>query len=130
MSIIAKWKQKSDQIKTETKALYLAYVHPKTPWYAKVCMAMVLGYALSPIDLIPDFIPILGYLDDLLIVPAGIYLTLKMIPKPIMLECREKALTVQLSTKAKWIMVGIIVTIWILLIFLIVKFILQFFVKS
>lgn len=130
MNLIVQWKQKSNQLKTELKALYLAYKHPNTPWYARVCMAVVLGYALSPIDLIPDFIPICGYLDELVIVPAGIYLTLKMIPKPIMLECREKALTVQLSTKAKWVMVGIIVAIWILLISLIVKYILQFFVKS
>jgi len=93
-------------------------------------MAVVLGYALSPIDLIPDFIPILGYLDDLIIVPTGIYLTLKMIPKPIMLECREKALTVQFSTKAKWVMVGVIIAVWALLLFLIVKFIIQFFTKS
>ncbi len=124
-----KLKQKSDQLKIEIKALYLAYKHPKTPWYAKVCMAVVLGYALSPIDLIPDFIPVLGYLDDLIIVPAGIYLTLKMIPQSVMSECREKALTTQLSTKAKWIIAGIIIAVWLLIIYLIVKFILQFFFK-
>ncbi len=130
MNLISKWKQKSNQLKTELKALYLASKHPQTPWYAKVCMAAVLGYALSPIDLIPDFIPVLGYLDELVILPAGIYLTLKMIPKSVMLECREKAITTQLSTKAKWIMVGIIVAIWLLIIFLLVKFIFQFFFKS
>lgn len=127
MNVIAKWVQKSNQLKIELKALYLAYTHPKTPWYAKVTITLVLGYSLSPIDLIPDFIPIIGYLDDLIIVPAGIYLALKMIPKPIMLECREKAQTVQLTSKAKWIMVAIIVAVWLLLISLIVKFVTQFF---
>lgn len=123
MGLIAKWKQKANQLQTEVKALYLAYRHPQTPWYAKVCMAAVLGYAISPIDLIPDFIPVLGYLDDLVIIPAGIYFTLKLIPRDVMQECREKAKTSQFSTRAKWIMGGIIVAIWILVIFLLVRFI-------
>jgi uncharacterized membrane protein YkvA (DUF1232 family) len=125
MGFISKWKQKSNLLKTEIRALYLAYKHPKTPWYAKVCMAVVLGYAISPIDLIPDFIPILGYLDDLIIIPAGIYLSIKMIPQGVMQECREKAKSDKFSTKSKWIMVGIIISVWILVIILAVKFIWQ-----
>jgi uncharacterized membrane protein YkvA (DUF1232 family) len=123
----AKWKQKTNLLKIELLALYLAYRHPKTPWYAKVCMAIVLGYAISPIDLIPDFIPVLGYLDDLIIIPAGIYLTVRMVPRGVMQECRDKARSSQFSTRAKWIVAGIIIAIWILVIFLAVKFIRQAF---
>jgi len=78
-------------LKTETYALYLAYRDPRVPWYAKVLLAVVVGYALSPIDLIPDFIPVLGYLDDLVLVPMGITLALKMVPEAVMDECRETA---------------------------------------
>jgi uncharacterized membrane protein YkvA (DUF1232 family) len=127
ISLTAKWKQKTNVLKTELLALYLAYRHPKTPWYAKVCMAIVLGYAISPIDLIPDFIPVLGYLDDLIILPAGIFLTVRMIPRGVMEECREEARSSQFSTKAKWIVAGIIIAIWILVIFLAVRFIRQAF---
>jgi uncharacterized membrane protein YkvA (DUF1232 family) len=85
------WKQVARQLKTETYAIYLAYRDPRVPWYARVFAACVVGYALSPIDLIPDFIPILGYLDDLILVPLGIALALKMIPPQVLAECREKA---------------------------------------
>ena len=87
----ASLKAKAKQLKSEVYALYLASKDPRTPWYAKALAALIIGYALSPIDLIPDFIPVLGYLDDLIIVPAGIVLLLKMIPKEVMEECREKA---------------------------------------
>ena len=75
------WKTKSKQLKTEIVALYFASKHPGTPWYAKVLAALIIGYALSPIDLIPDFIPVVGYLDDLILVPAGIALLIKIIPR-------------------------------------------------
>jgi uncharacterized membrane protein YkvA (DUF1232 family) len=88
---IKSWKIKSRQLKNEIVALYLASKHPRTPWYAKVLAALILGYALSPIDLIPDFIPVVGYLDDLIIVPAGITLLIKIIPRDILEECRAKA---------------------------------------
>lgn len=71
--------------------LYLAARHPMTPWYARLLAAGVAAYALSPIDLIPDFIPVVGYLDDLLIVPAGIALAIKLIPPSVMEECRQRA---------------------------------------
>lgn len=79
------------QLKAETYALYLAYRDPRTPWYARVFAASVVAYAFSPIDLIPDFIPVLGYLDDLLLVPLGILLAIKIIPPGIMQESRAKA---------------------------------------
>ncbi len=85
------WKQRARQLKAETYALYLAYRDPHTPWYARIFAAIVAGYAFSPIDLIPDFIPVLGYLDDLVLVPFGIWLALKLIPPEVMAESRDKA---------------------------------------
>lgn len=101
-------------LKTETHALFLAARDPRTPWYAKGLIFLVVAYALSPIDLIPDFIPVLGYLDDLLIIPAGIALALTMIPRQVMDEARTQARNVPPSTR--WGIVGtvIIVLIWIL----------------
>ena len=79
------------RLKIEIYALYLAYRDPRVPWYARVFAALVVGYAFSPIDLIPDVIPVLGYLDDLLIVPLGITLAIRMIPPHVLAECREEA---------------------------------------
>jgi uncharacterized membrane protein YkvA (DUF1232 family) len=78
-------------LKTETLALYLACRDPRVPWYAKALGAAVVGYALSPIDLIPDFIPVLGYLDDLILIPAGIALLIRLVPAAVMAEMRERA---------------------------------------
>jgi uncharacterized membrane protein YkvA (DUF1232 family) len=75
----------------DVHAVYLAAHDPRVPWYAKVLAAAVAGYALSPIDLIPDFIPLLGYVDDLIIVPLGIWLAVSLIPPEVMAECRIKA---------------------------------------
>ena len=80
-----------EALKIETYAIYLAYKDPRVPWYVKILIALVVVHTFSPIDLIPDFIPIIGYLDDLIITPLGIYLALKMIPPEVMAECREKA---------------------------------------
>jgi uncharacterized membrane protein YkvA (DUF1232 family) len=123
LGIIASWKQKAKILRNETFALYLAYKDPRVSWYARIFMIVVITYALSPIDLIPDFIPLLGYLDDLIIVPLGIFLTIKMIPKGVMEECREKA-KVEISNKrVKWIAAGIVIVIWLLVLILAVKFI-------
>lgn len=91
MAWLASAKKLADALKKETYALYLAYRHPDTPWYAKVWLACVIGYALSPIDLIPDFIPVIGYLDDAILVPLGIALAVRMIPAHVMAECRGKS---------------------------------------
>ena len=79
------------KLKVEVYALYMAYKDPRVPWYARVFAAVVVGYAFSPIDLIPDPVPVLGYLDDLILIPLGIALAIKMIPPPVLAECREKA---------------------------------------
>lgn len=78
-------------LKQDTLALYLAARHPQTPWLAKLIIAGVVAYALSPVDLIPDFIPVLGYLDDLILLPLGISLAIRMIPPHLLDECRERA---------------------------------------
>jgi uncharacterized membrane protein YkvA (DUF1232 family) len=88
-TLIDQLKQKGKHLKRETTALYFAYRDPRTPWYARAFSALVV--ALSPIDLIPDFIPILGYLDDLVLVPLGIRLALKMIPQEVMADARKSA---------------------------------------
>ena len=91
MPFIDRLKQRARQLKTELYAIYLAYRDPRVPWYARIFAACVVGYAFSPIDLIPDPIPIVVYLDDLLLVPLGIALALKMIPAEVMAESRAKA---------------------------------------
>ena len=87
---LEEWKQWAGRLKSETHALYLAYRDPRVPWYAKLFAALVVGYAFSPIDLIPDSIPVLGYLDDLILVPLGVALAVRMIPEDVLSESREK----------------------------------------
>ncbi len=79
------------RLKAEIHALYLAYRDPRVPVHARIFAAIVVGYAFSPIDLIPDPIPILGYLDDLILIPLGVALAIRMIPGPVLDECREEA---------------------------------------
>ena len=84
-------KQRIDELRSDTLALYLAARHPQTPWYAKIVVAAIVAYALSPIDLIPDFVPIVGYVDDLLLIPLGIAFAVKLIPASVLRECRARA---------------------------------------
>ena len=84
-------RERANALKREVYALYMAIRDPRTPWYAKLIGAVIVAYALSPLDLIPDFIPVLGLLDDLILLPAGIALVLKLIPIEVMAACREKA---------------------------------------
>jgi len=127
MTILQKLKQQTRQLKTELYALYLACRDPRVPWYARVFVACVVGYAFSPIDLIPDPIPILGYLDDLILVPIGIALAIRMIPPDVMAECRLRAQTTMPHNKPKsWVAAGIILIVWVLLLIVAVGFILRF----
>jgi len=109
-----KFKHATRTLKADTYALYLAYRDPRTPWYAKVLAALVVAYAFSPIDLIPDFIPMLGYLDDLLLVPLGIFLALKLIPAEVMAECRQQALENR-KKPTNWWAGAIILLLWLVL---------------
>jgi uncharacterized membrane protein YkvA (DUF1232 family) len=113
---LATWKQRARQLKRELYALYLAYKDPRVPWYARLFAACVVGYAFSPIDLIPDPIPVLGYLDDLILIPLGITLALRMIPSGVMIECRARAEEVmQRGKPVNWLAAGIIVALWLLM---------------
>ena len=85
------WRRRVGELKIEVYALYLAYRDPRVPWYARLVAACVVGYAFSPIDLIPDPIPVLGYVDDLILIPLGVMLALKLIPAPVMAESRVRA---------------------------------------
>jgi len=89
--MLERWKARAKALKTELHALVIASRDPRTPWTAKACVALVVAYALSPIDLIPDFIPVLGYLDDMILVPAGIALAIRLIPPQVMDEARKTA---------------------------------------
>ena len=109
-------KLKAKKIKREVGALYLAYKRPDVPLYAKLVSILVVGYALSPIDLIPDFIPILGLLDDLILLPIGIAFAIKLIPSNTMKECRQQSEDIFKEGKPKnWIAGGIVIFIWIIL---------------
>jgi uncharacterized membrane protein YkvA (DUF1232 family) len=88
---VERLKRWAGRLKAEVYALYLAYRDPRVPLHARVFAAVVVGYAFSPIDLFPDPIPVLGYLDDLVLIPIGIALAIRMIPTPVLTNCREKA---------------------------------------
>ena len=114
--MLARWQGWARALKREVYALYLACRDPRVPWYARALAACVVAYAFSPIDLIPDFIPVLGYLDDLLLLPLGIALVIRLLPPGILAECRaaaEQAMTTGKPTSRVGVVV--IVVIWLLL---------------
>ena len=114
-------------LKAELYALYLAYRDPRVPLYARIFAAVVVGYAFSPIDLIPDPIPVLGYLDDLVLIPLGAALAIRMIPAPVLAECREKArLAARESKPVNRVAAGVVVAVWLLLAGLAIYFTLRF----
>jgi uncharacterized membrane protein YkvA (DUF1232 family) len=110
------WKQQVRKLKKETYAIYLACKDSRTPWYARALAALVVAYAVSPIDLIPDVIPVIGYLDDLVLVPLGIILVLRMIPSAVLEDCREQAeALIDRAIPKSWIAAVVVVAIWLLL---------------
>ena len=115
-TLLTRLKQRARALKAETYALYLAYRDPRVPWYAKVLAAVVVAYAFSPLDLIPDFVPILGYLDDLILVPLGIALALRLIPPEVMADARAQAAEHLSGDKPRnWVAGAAILTVWLLL---------------
>ena len=108
------WKARAKALKTEIRALMIAYRDPRTPWTAKAWALLVVAYALSPIDLIPDFIPVLGYLDDLILLPLGIALAVRLIPPEVMDEARKTA-TQATGSRIGWIGAGLIGLVWLVL---------------
>lgn len=116
-----KLKERAKQLKVDIPAVFIAMRHKRTPLFAKVLAAVSIGYFLSPIDLIPDFIPVLGMLDDLLIVPGLIALVVKLIPPDVFTECRQKSEDLWKDGKPKkWFYAVPIVLFWIAMILLVV----------
>ena len=101
-------------LKNEAYAIYLAAKDPRTPWYAKALIYFVVAHTFSPIDLIPDFIPVLGYLDDLIITPGGIWLAVQLIPPEVLEEARAMVATQGIDRRVSIVGAGVIVLIWIL----------------
>lgn len=115
-TFLARWKGRARQLKQEVYALYLAYRDPRVPWYARLLAAGVVAYAFSPLDLIPDFIPVLGYLDDLVLIPLGVALAIRLLPPAVLAECREEARQMMARGKpTNWATAGVIVAVWLLL---------------
>jgi uncharacterized membrane protein YkvA (DUF1232 family) len=113
---LERWKQRARQLKREVYALYLAYKDPRVPWYARLFAGLVVAYAFSPIDLIPDPIPILGYLDDLVLIPLGIALAIKLLPPDVLAECRHEAGRVMAEGKpTNWVAAVVIIAVWLVL---------------
>jgi len=114
LAALGRVKEWAKRLKRDVVALWLAARDPRVPWPAKAVAGAVAAYALSPIDLIPDFIPVLGYLDDLIIVPAGIWLAIRLIPVPVMAELRAAAATRQ-GRMRSLAGLAVILTIWAIL---------------
>ena len=119
--LLEKLKEKARWMKQQAYVLFLAYKDPRTPWTAKVFAAVVVAYAFSPIDLVPDFIPVFGYLDDLLLVPLGVALAMKMIPEEVLVDARAEVDTAFPDGKPKnWVAGAIIIAIWVVIVALVV----------
>ena len=122
MQIKERLSARAKKLKTDIPAVWLALRHPDTPWTAKVLAALTVGYALSPIDFIPDFIPVIGYLDDLLLLPLLVAATLRLVPPEVMAECRQKSEGMWAGGKPKkWYYAIPIVVVWLLILFVIGK---------
>jgi uncharacterized membrane protein YkvA (DUF1232 family) len=122
MALFDSLRSRARLFKRETLALFLAAKDPRTPWYAKLLAVAIVAYALSPIDLIPDFIPILGYLDELVLIPAGIALVIRLVPEEVMADARARAADVVGAAKktAAWATV-VIVAIWLVIAWVVVR---------
>lgn len=114
MGLLQTAKQWARALKRDVFVVYLAARDPRTPWALRLLALAVAAYALSPIDLVPDFIPVLGYLDDLLIVPLGLALVLRLLPPPVLLAARERAARM-LARPRSWLAAALIIMLWVLL---------------
>jgi uncharacterized membrane protein YkvA (DUF1232 family) len=115
LNLFQQLQQWARKLKRDTVALYLAARDPRVPWYAKAVAACVAAYALSPIDLIPDFIPVIGYLDDIILVPLGIALAIRLIPPALLEEHRQSASTRIAKRPVSRIGALVIIAIWVVL---------------
>jgi uncharacterized membrane protein YkvA (DUF1232 family) len=105
-------KARTQRLKRDIVALYLAAKDPRTPWYARALVLCIAAYALSPIDLIPDFVPVLGLLDDLLLLPLGIYIAITLTPTPVLTDCYQRAAAMDYKLPKSWIAAVAIILIW------------------
>ncbi len=122
------WKRRARELTAQTYVLYLAYRHPRTPWYAKVLAALVVGYVFSPIDPIPDFIPVIGLLDEMVVVPIGVLIAAKLVPPDVFAECREKARGIAEGEKpVSRVAAVVVVAVWLLFVALAIVLALRFF---
>jgi uncharacterized membrane protein YkvA (DUF1232 family) len=102
------------KLRSEMLVLYRVSKDPDTPWFVKAFIVCVVAYAFSPIDLIPDFIPVIGHLDDVILIPLGIYLALKIIPPDVLEKCREEIQKpLEIKPKIRWVVALIIIFIWV-----------------
>jgi uncharacterized membrane protein YkvA (DUF1232 family) len=113
--MLEKLRSRARSLKNEAIAVYIAAKDPRTPWYAKALIFFVVAHTFSPIDLIPDFIPILGYLDDLIITPLGLALAIRLIPAEVLTEAREKAAGSSVERSVKVVGILVIVLAWIVI---------------
>lgn len=113
VAILAKqgWTERARRLRVELYALYLAARHPQTPWYAKLVVAGFVAYAVTPVDLVPDAIPILGIVDDLIFVPLAIAAAVRFVPAPVLAECRQRADERMIASRASW---TLILAVWVL----------------
>lgn len=107
-----KLKKIAKGLKQNVYVLYLAYRHPQTPWYAKAFSLLIVAYALSPIDFIPDVIPVVGYLDEVILLPLGILGAFVLIPNDVLEECRLKASRSDHMLRKNWVAAAVIVLVW------------------
>jgi len=112
--LLDRLKARACALKNEAFAVYLAAKDPRTPWYAKALIFFVVAHTFSPIDLIPDFIPILGYLDDLIITPGGLWLAVRLIPPEVLAEARATAAAGGFDRRVGIVGAVIIISVWII----------------
>jgi uncharacterized membrane protein YkvA (DUF1232 family) len=130
-AFLARWRARARELKIQVRALLLACRDPRTPWYAKALAALVVAYALSPIDLIPDFIPVLGQLDDLLLVPLGIALAVRLIPPEVLADCRARARQADSRARVRpWLAALPVVGVWLVLLALVAWLVLRPLLRS
>jgi uncharacterized membrane protein YkvA (DUF1232 family) len=122
VKLLSTLKQKAKELKSEAQVLVIAFRDSRTPLSAKILIGLTVGYLLSPIDLIPDFIPVLGLLDDLVLVPVLIALSIKLIPSKILEEARQTAKShPQILKKTNWVFGVVIVILWLIILYFIFR---------
>ena len=127
--MLEKLRSRARALKNEAFAVYLAAKDPRTPWYAKALIFFVVAHTFSPIDLIPDFIPVLGYLDDLIITPGGLWLAVKMIPPEVLEEARKTASTRGFDRGVGYVGMALIILVWVVILISILFYLIKFLSK-